>query len=256
MTAPAYGYPAAGPSMRDPTAVMGRRIGAFFLDALVALVLFGIIFAATSEKVTVEQARTKYGCVEQSTGFNDRSTSLHCPNHQVITIGDNVYITRSGGTFGLDALASFLYFALLPGLTGWTLGKLLLGLRVVDANGQRAGIGRNAIRWIVFIVDAFILFLPGLIAALTSKGHRRIGDMAAGTFVVDHRALGTPPLLGPQHPPQSYGAPQPYAAPPPPAAPAPPVWDAARNTYVQHDPSTGRYLQWDAANGTWKALDT
>ena len=256
MAAPAYGYPASGPSMVDPTAVMGRRIGAFFIDGVVAIIIFAALFAATSERLTVRQAITKYDCVERTTGFNDRSTRLDCPNHQVVTIGDDVFITKSGTTWGLDILASFLYLALLPGVTGWTMGKLLLGLRVVDAHGRRAGIGRNAVRWIVLLGEAFTLFLAGLIPALASKGHRRVGDMAAGTFVVDHRAVGTPPLRAPTVPapayaPQGYGPPAGYGQPPP-----QPVWDAARNTYVQHDPTTGGWLQWDAGAGSWKALDS
>src|ERR1700694_4944952 len=45
-----YGY---APAQRDPTAVVGRRIGAFFIDALVALVVGVLLFFALADKVSV-----------------------------------------------------------------------------------------------------------------------------------------------------------------------------------------------------------
>src|SRR5699024_12932 len=42
-------------------------------------------------------------------------------------------------------------------------------------------------------IDTLCFFLPGAILVFTTKGHRRLGDMAAGTFVVSKQAVGTPP---------------------------------------------------------------
>lgn len=46
----------------------------------------------------------------------------------------------------LDFALALLYFGLLPGLTGWTIGKLVTGIRVVRADRHRAGGGRNLVR--------------------------------------------------------------------------------------------------------------
>src|SRR5258706_551884 len=89
---------------------------------------------------------------------------------------------------------------------------------------------------------AFILIFVPLLSLL-SKGHRRLGDMAAGTYVVAIASVGRPVVFaGPA--PLYASAPRPMGAPPPPPPQSQPQWDPARNTYVQWDPASGRYLEW------------
>ena len=241
----AYGYP--GPQApRDPTAVMGRRIGAFFIDAAVALFAFGLIFVPLATKRTINETLDLPGCHRKL----DDSSQIECDNRQVVRIGDTVYEADGGPTFGLDLVFSFAYFAALPALTGVTLGKLLTGIRVVDRAGIKAGLGKSTVRWLVFAVDGpFSLFLCGLLTSLLSKGHRRLGDMAAGTYVVAAGSGGQPPRL-PSAVPVYATAPGPVV--PGPGAPPTPQWDPTRNTYVQWDPASGRYLTWDATSQTWR----
>ena len=242
----AYPYPA--PQVpTDPTAVMGRRIGAFFIDAAIAIVAFTLIFVPLSTKRTVEETLDLPGCHRKL----DNYSQIECDNRAVFQIGDTVYEADGGPTFGLDLVFTFLYFGLLPGLTGATLGKLLTGIRVVDASGAVAGVGRSLVRWLVFAVDGpMSLFLCGLLTSLLSKGHRRLGDMAAGTYVVATASVGRPVMFASPMPAYA-GAPSPVAAPLPPPQ-SQPQWDPARNTYIQWDPATGRYLEWDATSQTWR----
>ena len=162
----AYGYP--GPQApRDPTAVTGGRIGAFFIDAAVALFAFGLIFVPLATKRTVNETLDLPGCHRKL----DDSSQIECDNRQVMRIGDTVYEADGGPTFGLDLVFSFAYFAALPALTGVTLGKLLTGIRVVDAAGTRAGLGKSTLRWLVFAVDGpFSLFLCGLLTRCCRRG--------------------------------------------------------------------------------------
>ena len=91
----------------------------------------------------------------------------------------------SGGPFLLLSLASFGYFVVFEGLFGGTIGKLILGLRVVNAKGQTPGIGAALVRNLLRIVDALpFLYIVGIIAVLGSEKKQRIGDRAAGTYVV------------------------------------------------------------------------
>ena len=55
----------------------------------------------------------------------------------------------------LDLLAGLALLGLLPGLTGWTPGKLITGLRVVRADRERAGMGRSLARPFLWIADGF-----------------------------------------------------------------------------------------------------
>ena len=94
-----------------------------------------------------------------------------------------------------------------------------------------------------------------LLTASNTKGHRRIGDLVAGTFVVhrsaEGRLLHIPGLLHVQNR-HEYGAfgPAPAAAAPAPGSDAP-VFDPARNTYVRYDPASGVWFQWDEASQSW-----
>ena len=81
-----------------------------------------------------------------------------------------------------------LYFVLLEGLVGATLGKWVLGLRVVGADGRRPGLGRAALRNLLRLVDGLPVFnVVGVILILTSPERARFGDRIADTRVIASR---------------------------------------------------------------------
>ena len=88
------------------------------------------------------------------------------------------------------------YYPVLEGLYGATPGKQLAGLRVVDANGNPPGLWKATIRTVLRLVEVNPFMLGGIVAAiavLASRSRQRLGDMAAGTYVLtndDMRALG------------------------------------------------------------------
>src|SRR3546814_11777769 len=69
-----------------------------------------------------------------------------------------------------------------------------LPIGVVGEDGRAPGLGKALLRWVLWVLDGFPYVLPlvGGIVALTTVGHRRVGDMAAKTFVVDRGAMGSP----------------------------------------------------------------
>jgi uncharacterized RDD family membrane protein YckC len=70
---------------------------------------------------------------------------------------------------------------------GQTIGKRVLGLRVMDANGLRLQFHQVLLRNILRPVDALPAFyLIGGLACLLSRRAQRLGDLAAGTIVVHH----------------------------------------------------------------------
>jgi uncharacterized RDD family membrane protein YckC len=82
------------------------------------------------------------------------------------------------------ALASFTYQWLAHWLSGATLGKRLLGLRVVGPDGRRPGPGRSALRAGAAVAGAALLGAGPLLALFTRSG-RALHDWVAGTSVVD-----------------------------------------------------------------------
>ncbi len=63
-----------------------------------------------------------------------------------------------------------------------TLGKLVVGIRVSDANGQRIGIGRSIGRTLAKIVSYIVLLIGFIMVAFTDR-KRGLHDMLAGTLV-------------------------------------------------------------------------
>jgi uncharacterized RDD family membrane protein YckC len=79
----------------------------------------------------------------------------------------------------------YYYFALESG-DGQTVGKKLLKLRVVRADGRPAGMREIAVRTVLRVVDGIGAYIVGLIVMLaTGQRRQRLGDLAAGTIVVD-----------------------------------------------------------------------
>ena len=83
------------------------------------------------------------------------------------------------------AWALYYYFALESG-DGQTLGKKVMNLRVVRADGGKTGMREIALRTVLRVVDGIALYLVGLVVMLvTGERRQRLGDLAAGTIVVD-----------------------------------------------------------------------
>ncbi len=107
-----------------------------------------------------------------------------------------------------QALGLLAYFAvtLLYGIVielmwqGQTVGKRVLGLRVMDVAGGRLQPSQIIMRNLLRPLDALPLFyLVGASACLASRHFQRLGDLAAGTVVVRTEELDPPdlePVLG------------------------------------------------------------
>jgi hypothetical protein len=214
-----------------------------------------------------------------------------------VTVNDDAVFLDDGADSTVLQIFVVAYFigiyTLLQGFTGASPGKFILGVRVVDQHGRRCGPLKSLVRSLLWIIDGAPWFLPGLVGfvtGLTSTGHRRIGDMAASTYVVARSAVGTPiqvggttgiPNYAPSGPQSAYGsawAPNPNApvsappatpawdppeasaaGPPPfptPDAQSPPVPDAApAGNGPQWDAERGTYIQWEADAHHWLAWD-
>jgi uncharacterized RDD family membrane protein YckC len=78
-----------------------------------------------------------------------------------------------------------LYYILLEGYLGQTVGKMLLRIKVVrEDNGEVPGLGGATIRTLLRLVDGLFDYLVAFITVLLSGKNQRLGDMAAHTLVV------------------------------------------------------------------------
>lgn len=267
---------AFGGALTDPTKIMGSRIGAYAVDSIVAAVVvlgaFFVFDAGNFDKIDAPSSAAAQAFCDE---VNAVPPSPGQVRNACIPVGSGYYwLTQSQYESAvLHVQLGFVGFGLLnyvalSAIAGGTVGKLLFGLRVTTARGQRAGFGRNLVRWLLLIVDAACCWIPGLLTSMNSKGHRRIGDMVAGTYVVHRSAEGrllnipghlvvrnrqdpyvqaaTPPGIGTA--PHTSGAPTTITTADGIAAP---VFDPSRNTYVRYDQSSGVWFQWDDRTQSW-----
>jgi uncharacterized RDD family membrane protein YckC len=156
----------------DPTRVVARRCVAFAIDGLTVVVAIWIAAQASRDFVDIDghcpdPVPARHACIEWN--------------------GDAYLIDRRSVWWFTGTLVVLL--VLMLGVTRWrfgaSLGKALLGIRVVDAHGEPAGFWRGAVRTAALGVDLIVLLLPiGLWLALFTPGHRRVGDFLARTYVV------------------------------------------------------------------------
>lgn len=69
------------------------------------------------------------------------------------------------------------------GLTGQTIGKRVVRIKVIKEGTSESSVGSSVIRHLFDIID--MIFLIGLIVAAASEKKQRIGDLVAKTIVIE-----------------------------------------------------------------------
>lgn len=197
---------------------MGRRIGAYLLGLLIAaIVVSGLTAAIVFGALRPWTHHTAFGNAKSICSFYNNNGNHG--DRTCVSVGDNeYYIVHTNpivATFFVVYAGWFIIDAvIIEGLAGGKVAKLMLGLRVVRHDGRLVGMPRALLRNILLIIpDQIVVGLVGLVTALVTRGHKRVGDMAAGTYVVDRAMVGHEIVIN-GAPPGEYTPPRPYAAPP------------------------------------------
>lgn len=136
------------------------RVVAYIIDAILLNIVFGIIGAIAGVSV-IPVDPTKLDSAE---------TMTHVGRFQVIAL-----------------VATWLYFAFMESSPrGATVGKMALGLRVVDEQGNRISFARATGRFFAKFISTIILMIGYLMVAFTER-KRGLHDMIAGTLVIKNR---------------------------------------------------------------------
>jgi uncharacterized RDD family membrane protein YckC len=166
IVAPAAAAAATGPQQKlvplepsdssyDRMATLGDRLIAFALDCIFLFGIFAILDA---------WAFMRWGIVN--------GTELKLPLAALL-----IAVFLNAATF-------FAYLWLLEASFGATLGKAMVGIRVVQTT-DRSRLAALAIRNLLRVVDGLAFYLVGALVAGCSKMHRRLGDICAGTVVIE-----------------------------------------------------------------------
>ncbi len=105
----------------------------------------------------------------------------------------NALGSQSGTTFIVLFLVTYLtilllYHTLLEGTIGATVGKWLVGIKVVKDDMSDLKMCNSAIRNVLRVIDAFPFFVPYLIGVIVIQRHKnsqRVGDLVAHTVVIN-----------------------------------------------------------------------
>ncbi|WJV46697.1 RDD family protein [Streptomyces flavofungini] len=165
-----YGYPGGGPTV----ASMGRRFGARLIDGVAFIVVFVILIGAGAVSAFDKAQDCDPGSVNYDSCVDNAASDL---------------AEQFGAVFIVFAIVGLLYEWLMTMLVGGTLGKLAVGIRVVDSEtGQNPGAGASFVRWIIPMVGAFV-FIGQLLVYLSpfwdnSGKQQGWHDKAAKTMVI------------------------------------------------------------------------
>lgn len=142
--------------------VTGQRVAAALIDLIPLVVLFLVMAATMGEFGSTDDGQ-----------FN---------------------ISLTNGPALLYVCLVLAYYIVLEGLTATTLGKWLLGLKVIRVDGAHYGWKSAFLRNILRIIDGLpFLYLVGIVAIAVTQNRQRLGDLAARTLVV--RAAYAPKQL-------------------------------------------------------------
>ncbi len=120
-------------------------------------------------------------------------------DYSIIILSTIVYIMYLGeestpGHYVVDGFLAviilpviwFFYFVVVEGIWQGTLGFQALNLKVVKENGQRIAGKEAFVRRMFDLIDFWLFFgVPALITMNVTAKNQRLGDVCAGTIVID-----------------------------------------------------------------------
>jgi uncharacterized RDD family membrane protein YckC len=79
----------------------------------------------------------------------------------------------------------FAYMIFMEAYIGWTVGKRIMRMRVVDRNGNKIGFSKSVVRNLLRLADGLPAFnILGIVLIARSTTGQRFGDRVAGTYVI------------------------------------------------------------------------
>jgi uncharacterized RDD family membrane protein YckC len=100
---------------------------------------------------------------------------------------NGISVNLYGAPFIIYLVLGIAYYVSMEAVFGGSVGKLVLGVTVVNESGDKITLKQSFIRNILRFVDAFPYFIPyivGIVAVAASPTKQRLGDRLAHTYVV------------------------------------------------------------------------
>jgi uncharacterized RDD family membrane protein YckC len=157
------------PQPPQAPALQYRSVGIRFIAILIDLIIVALISAFFTVPLTIPSSIT----VANVTNASVQSVS--------ITTG-----SASAGSL-ISGIVLLVYFTVLLGTYGQTVGKMAVKIKVVKEDGTKITYVDAFVRTLLLYIDAFPYIIPFLLGAIliwTSDKKQRLGDRSARTIVV------------------------------------------------------------------------
>ena len=141
------------------TDVVGARALAQLVDGIVSTIVFGLVAGGVAVLL------------------GGLTATLHSP---LMVFASVAPVALLVGSIAGGAIPIVLEWA----WGGKTIGKHLVGIRVVSVDGEQVGLGAALARNVFAGIDAAFFYLVGLASISMSPERQRVGDRIAGTVVV------------------------------------------------------------------------
>ncbi|MCA1319423.1 RDD family protein [Bacillus tianshenii] len=149
-------------SLQFQSAGLGSRAAAFIIDQIILLIVNILIII---------------GLLFMINGTFMDFFSADMPSYLIAGAIILIFIIRWGYFFAFE------YFS-----GGSTLGKKMVGIRVIQENGHSITLLSSLLRNLLRIIDSLPMnYLVGMLMIFFHSKHKRLGDLVAGTIVVHER---------------------------------------------------------------------
>ena len=178
---PGYG---AGPGHDPRLAEPWRRFVGWLIDAIIVGIVGGALWIPGA--ITIANRITSYNNLYPNTSAPGAGAALS----RLAEEGVGIF----AGTVAAVIVLDVLYYWLLTGLWGTTVGKRAVGAWVISTtSGQKAGMGAAFVRALIFVIGPAIFgifFIIDNIWLLWDHQRQCLHDKAASTVVVRGFAIG------------------------------------------------------------------
>lgn len=155
-------------------ASFGRRLVAVIIDGIIISILYSVVLAPVMAAIGLGIA-TGVGNAETLTDEEAAVAAMGMIGAMIAAMGSIILIIWAIQILYYAFMESSKYQA--------SLGKMAMGIKVVDLNGDRITFGKAFLRSIGKIISASVFYIGFLMAAFTEK-KQGLHDMIASTLVV------------------------------------------------------------------------
>lgn len=160
-----------------------RRLGAFFIDGLVVFVILSVVYPRITGDPYID-----FDAISEWVDQTTARLESQAQGNEASANEDGIGIPRSAftGLSIVEIVLRLLYQGVLLGAVGYTVGKRVMGIAVVNSNGAPIGIPLGVVRSIGFVLSMQLPIV--MLVILVHPQRRALHDIICGAYPVQAEA--------------------------------------------------------------------